>query len=137
MENFDKIYKRTCHFDKETDLLLEAQAIDGGYVFSSNPTKMNVSKYMRALVHAQERPLLDQAFLEELKTEYANLSRIGSNLNQLNYYLGRKIHTGEDGFQAQLGEVEKDTKVIFEELHKMLCNVTKVQDKLAQKLQVD
>lgn len=122
--------------DKDTVALLDSQAAAGGYFFKNNKSKVNRSKYIRALIHSENRPVFDQTSFDILKKEYANLARIGGNLNQINYYLGLRIAASEEGLYDAADRKYDDIVQTVSEVRDVLNQVMKLQATIASEIEV-
>lgn len=122
--------------DKDSVALLDKQAAAGGYYFKNNKSKVNRSKYIRALIHSEDRPVFDQTSFDLLKKEYANLARIGGNLNQLNYYLGLRIAASEEGLHNAADRKYDEIVQTVSEVRDALNQVMKLQAAIANEIEV-
>ena len=69
------------------------------------------SQYLRNIIRNQSGSLiLSEDQLEDLKKNFANLTRVGSNINQIAYHLNRKALSSENREGIMLQQKEEDLK---------------------------
>ncbi len=80
--------KRTFRLTEDEDILLEKLARREG---------IDPSKYLRNIIRNQERAFtLSPDEVALLKSNFANITRLGSNINQITYHMNYKSIGGKD-----------------------------------------
>ena len=101
--------------DEERDRLSKA-AIEKGFHFKSRKDKANVSDYIRFLVLNDQNADIPKEVVDSLGQAWSDLSRAGTNLNQINRYLGLRLTASEDGFHRAVDDKFDDVKEAVDEM---------------------
>ena len=101
--------------DEERDRLSRV-ALEKGFHFKSRKDKANVSDYIRFLVLNDQNADIPKEVVDSLVSAWANMSRAGTNLNQMNRYLGLRLSASEDGFHRAVDDKFDDVKEAVDEM---------------------
>ena len=108
--------------DEERERLSKA-AIEKGFHFKSRKDKANVSDYIRFLVINDQNADIPKEIVDELIAALRDLGRKGSNLNQINRYLGLRLSASEDGFHRAVDSKVDDIEATVKDMHSAFGDV--------------
>jgi len=125
--------------ESEQKSLDKATADKGYFLGSPRNKKPNRARYIRALLAAENNPAFSQVDLKYLRGEFADLCRLGGNLNQLAHHLNvQQLLNKMSGSErapvvktAELNAAQKSLNELYPQVIKLQKHLADVISRLA------
>jgi hypothetical protein len=94
----------------------------------------DISKYLRAVIRNKKKAFtLSPEEVSFLKDSFSNITRLGSNINQITYHLNSKAAGGIQGENLVTKQSRNELENLLEETNKL---VNKTKDKIIELINI-